>query len=140
MCRMTKAMALVAVMALSGAATLGAQNPAMPRHQPGAMTGMPDRMDKEMQGMMQDMQETMHQMMGVYAYGPDMLLDRKAGLALTPDQVRKLEALAAEREPAVGTRPDVIENARLKICPKELPVGGPAIRKLGAQRLHDWMR
>ena len=46
--------------------------------------------------MMAEMQGMMHEMMGVHAYGAEMLLDRKAELALTNDQVGKLEALAAE--------------------------------------------
>jgi hypothetical protein len=94
--KLAKAVALVAGLGLAATTALPAQNPAMPRHEPGAMGGMSDRMDREMQGMMQEMQAMMHDMMGIHAYGPDMLLDRKTELKLTTDQVKKLEDLSAE--------------------------------------------
>src|SRR6187397_682292 len=80
---------------LMSAGGLAAQKPATPGH-PGGKGGMSGRMEQEMKAMMEEMQGMMHQMMGVHAYGPEMLLDRKAELALTKDQVDKLQGLAAE--------------------------------------------
>ena len=83
------AAAAIALMAVPA----GAQQPGA---RPGMAGMMPDRMQQEMQGMMQEMQGMMHEMMGAHAYAPDALLDRKADLGLTGDQVRKLEGLTAD--------------------------------------------
>jgi hypothetical protein len=88
--RTIRHVATIAALLLSGSG-LAAQQPAMPGH-----SGMSDRMQQEMKGMMDEMQGMMHDMMGVHAYAPDMLLDRKAELALKADQVGKLQDLAAE--------------------------------------------
>ena len=87
----TGALAAAALLVMGPLAA--AQNAPMPRHEPGEMGG---RMQMEMQGMMQEMQGMMHDMMAVHAYAPAELLDRTNDLALTADQVKKLEALATE--------------------------------------------
>lgn len=90
----------VAVMAAAG--TLAASPaPAQERQMPGKMEHqMPGNMEQKMQGMMEGMKQEMQDMMAVHAYLPAMLLEQKAELELTRDQVSKLEKLAAEVETA----------------------------------------
>ena len=88
-------MALVTALSM-GASALQAQDKPMPM---GAGKPMPmapgdmGQMDPEMQAMMQEMHGMMQDMMGIHAYNPATLLGKKTDLALTKDQVTKLDNL-----------------------------------------------
>jgi hypothetical protein len=125
----TGALAGAAFLAMSTIAT--AQNAPMPRHEPGVMGG---RMEAQMQGMMQEMQGMMHDMMAIHAYAPDELLDRRADLSLTADQVKALEGLATEVKTAKAHAKSEhdVRHARI-VAEFKVPRPDPAKVKADAQ-------
>jgi hypothetical protein len=89
------ALALIIAASL-GPTALRAQEKPMPGHMPPGQMGQMEAMDPEMQAMMQEMHGMMQDMMGIHAYNPARLLEKKADLSLTKEQINKLEALSTE--------------------------------------------
>ena len=91
----------------------------------------PGQMDPEIQAWMQEMYGTMHSMWGVYAYGPYALLQKKADLALTADQVSNLEKLAAEVKTATQHAKAEHDTRRARIA-EEFKLARPDPAKVKA--------
>jgi hypothetical protein len=91
---MRRSILTAAALGLAAMTSLAAQEARPPVRDHDGMMGMmmPEQMHQQMDGMMGGMSA----MMGIHAYDPASLLDSKSDLALSKDQIAKLDGLAAE--------------------------------------------
>jgi hypothetical protein len=91
---MRRSILTAAALGLAAMTSLAAQESRPPVRDHDGMMGMmmPERMHQQMDSMMQGMSA----MMGIHAYDPASLLDSRSDLALTKDQIAKLDGLTAE--------------------------------------------